>query len=124
MAKPGVLVFGEVGLVRSFLHAGIRVVAGTCHGTRSPASYCRNVIRRVRFSSAASKEFIDDLLAYGRTCGEPTYIATDDDEVVLAVSSSRQVLSPSYLFLLPPDPLPSLVSATQFVKRRLLQRRP
>ena len=114
-SSPNILVFGEIGLIRCFGEAGLRVLVATSPHSRLPATYSRYCKKHIPFPLNSSDGFVDALLDFGSKQNGVTYIASDDDQLVLKVSRNREVLSQYFSFMLPDHEIvQSVVDKTLF----------
>lgn len=97
---PPALVCGEIGLVRSLGEAGIPLVVGSYYKDNI-ALYSRYCGRRLLFSHTASRTFVDELRAFGKSAGRKMVFFSDDDRAVLSFSQYRDELKEYFYFNLP-----------------------
>ena len=93
-------VSGEIGLVRSLGEAGIPVYVGSYYDDNI-AYYSKYCKQRIHFTHSLSHDFVDQLVAFGKSEGRKMVFFTDDDRAVLTFSQHRKELEPYYYFNLP-----------------------
>ena len=99
--RPNILVFGEIGLVRCFGEAGLSVLLATSPHSRLPATFSRYCKDKIFLPPNSSDGFVEALLDFGSKQNGVTYIASDNDPLVLTLSKNRDLLSHSFAFILP-----------------------
>jgi len=97
---PPALVCGEIGLVRSLGEAGIPSIVGSYYRDNI-ALYSRYCRKRLLFSHTASRTFVEELRAFGKSAGRKMVFLSDDDRAVLSFSQYRDELKEYFYFNLP-----------------------